>query len=770
MRLICSLVLAIALCAGSAHAQLLEEVVVTAQKVEESAQDVGIAITAFTGDQLKELGFSSSLELEMHTPGLMTSDFSGGSGSVYTLRGVGQLDFGDHQEQTVAVYADGAYNSFLGGVAFAMYDVERVEILRGPQGTLFGRNATGGVVHVITAKPTREPDGYVEVRAGEYGEYRGELAVGGPLGETVSARFAGVVHQSDGMIKNSLGPGQLDYDNYNGRLQLLWEPSDDLEVLVSGTYGRYENNGLRYTTTRAIIDNEALTGPITGGLNDGLVKVATGQQYADFCSAYWLLGGYYDPATPDNVNCLFNTISSPNFDNLHRVDVIPQSDQWPGLPDTFLNRKLYGVTGTVTWDINETLELVWITDLKEFSKSYREDTDGTDLFVASFYMDGLESSQWSTELRLRGQSESFQWIAGFYYLNIEHYMLGGMDSDQIFLSSVSNETDMDTSTYAFFAQGEYELSPQWSVIAGFRWTEDEKDILVHGRCTDVPGFEGTCSFFYGGTVQDNMTMDTGRSEGEWSGTFELNWRPNEDLLLYAKYARGNKAGGYNTGYFTAFTPDVFEFPGEVLTNYEGGFKSTIFDGRARLNGSVFYYDYRDFQSFFQLGVNFSVQPHDAEVLGGELELVASPWDGWEFAVGLSLLDAKQLDVNNNAVIRNRAMPYSPDVSVNALARYQWPMLDGMMSIQVDMAYFDEHTLNAIDHPGLTEDGYTLVNARLGWASDDGRWQADVTALNIGETEYLNQAYDGTTFFVGTVIGVPAQPGRIFGSVRYNFVR
>ena len=768
MRLVFSSVLVIALCAAGAQAQVLEEIVVTAQKVEESAQEVGIAITAYSGDQLKELGFSGSLELEMHTPGLMTSDFSGGAGSVYTLRGVGQIDFGDHQEQTVAVYTDGAYNSFLGGVAFAMYDIERVEILRGPQGTLFGRNATGGVLHVITAKPTREPDGYVEVRAGEYGEYRGELAVGGPLSETVAARFAGVVHQSGGMIKNSLGPDQQDYDNYNGRLQLLWDASEDVEVLLSGYYGRYKNNGLTYTTTRAIIDSEALTGPITGGVNDGQVKVATGQQYADFCSAYWLAGAHYPPDTPDNVNCLFNEISSPNFDNLHRVDVIPNSDQWPGLPDNFLKRKLYGGTGTVTWDVSETLRLVSITDYKALKKDYREDTDGTDLFAVSFYLDGGESSQWSTELRLQGQSEALQWIAGFYYLNIDHDFSGGMDADQIFLSSVRNDTVMDTSTYAFFAQGEYEISPQFSIIAGFRWTEDEKDILVHGGCTDVPGFEGTCDFFYGGMVQNNVTIATGRSEGEWSGTFELNWRPDDDLLLYAKYSRGNKAGGYNTGYFTAFTREAFEFPGEVLTNYEGGFKSTIFEGRARLNGSVFYYDYQDFQSFFQLGNNFSVQPHDAEVLGGELELVASPWEGWEFAVGLSLLDAMQLDVNNNVVTRDRPMPYSPDVSVNALARYQWPMLDGMMSIQVDMAYFGEHTLNAIDHPGLTQDGYTLVNARLAWASDDGRWQADVSALNIGDVEYLNQAYDGTTFFVGTVIGVPNVPGRIYGSVRYNF--
>ena len=769
MRILFSLVLAIVLCAGGAQAQVLEEIVVTAQKVEESAQDVGISITAFSGDQLKELGYSSSLELEMHTPGLMTSDFGNGAGSVFTLRGVGQIDFGDHQEQTVAVYTDGAYNSFLGGVAFAMYDVERVEVLRGPQGTLFGRNATGGVVHVITAKPTREPDGYVEFRAGEYGEYRGEFALGGPLGEQLSARFAGLVHKSDTMIKNSLGPGQLEYDNYNGRLQLLWESGDGVEVLVSGYYGRYDNKGLRYNTTRAIIDSFALTGPLPGGLNDGLVKIPTGQQYADFCSAFWLLGGYYDPATPDDVSCLGNKLSSPNFDSLHRVDVVPQGEQWPGLEDAYSDRKLYGATSTVTWEINETLELVWITDFKEFRKSFRDETDGTDLFLASFHMN-VDSGQWSTELRLHGQTDALQWMAGFYYLDIDLYMFGGGDSDLIFLSSVTNESDLETNTYALFARGEYELSPQWSVIAGFRWTEDEKDTRVHGGCYDVPGFEGTCDFFYPGQVQNNMTMDTGRSEGERSGTFELNWRPNEDLLLYAKYSRGNKAGSFNTGYFTAFLPQAFEFGGEVLTNYEGGFKSTIFDGRARLNGSVFYYDYEDFQSFFQLGLNWSVQPQDAEVLGGELEVVASPWDGWEFAAGLSLLDAMQHDVNNNVITRDREMPYSPNVSVNALARYQWPMLDGMMSVQVDMSYFGEHNLNAIDHPALIQEGYSLVNARLGWSSGDGRWQAEVRALNIANKEYLNQAYDGTTFWAGTIISVPSRPGRIFGSVRYNFGR
>ena len=190
-----------------------------------------------------------------------------------------------------------------------------------------------------------------------------------------------------------------------------------------------------------------------------------------------------------------------------------------------------------------------------------------------------KGSQWSTELRLHGESDAVQWMAGFNYLNIKHDMFAGVESDLIFLSSVSTLTDLETSSYAFFAQGEYAFNSEWSAIVGFRWTEDNKDVFVDSRCTNVPGFEGICDLYYGDLIVNNTIIDTTRSEGEWSGTFEINWRPDEAWLLYAKYSRGNKAGGFNTGYGGYFTRDVFEFGGEVLTSYEGGFKSTIFDGR-----------------------------------------------------------------------------------------------------------------------------------------------------------------------------------------------
>ena len=289
---------------STVNAQVLEEVVVTAQKREQQLQDVGISVTAFTGEQMKELGMNNSQDLSMHTPGLQTFNFGNNAATVFVVRGVGQLDFADHQEQATAVFVDGAYNSYLGGIGFALFDVERTEVLKGPQGTLFGRNATGGVVHVITKKPTREFEAYGEVQIGERDEYRGEFAVSGPVSENLSARFAAVKHIADGYVENSLGQDGHDTDNTNGRLQFLWEPNEDLEVLVGGRFGTYDNNNPTYLVDRAINDNFANNGfPITDGTNDGRTKPASAQGYADFCNGYWgggitFVPGAFPASTP----------------------------------------------------------------------------------------------------------------------------------------------------------------------------------------------------------------------------------------------------------------------------------------------------------------------------------------------------------------------------------------------------------------------------------------------------------------------------------------
>ena len=420
------------------------------------------------------------------------------------------------------------------------------------------------------------------------------------------------------------------------------------------------------------------------------------------------------------------------------------------------------------------MHVVSITDFTDFSKEYREDADGSSEHIHDFHITD-DSTQWSQELRLHGETDRLQWVAGFYYLHIQHDMFGGMDAEQWFGSYVTNRTDMETDTYAFFGQGEYAINDQWSAIVGLRWSEDKKDIDLTTGCTQFTALYGPvtpandwCGIVYGGLVQNGQNLSADRSRGEWSGNFELNWRPNDDWLLYAKYSRGNKAGSFNTGFLTFFAVDDWEFDGEVLTDYEGGFKSTWMGGRTRINGAVFYYDYSDFQSFFQQGLSFAVHNVDATVLGGEIEIVTNPWDGWEFMFGGSFLDAEQEDVGSGTVVRDRQMPFSPDVSVNGLGRYEFPaIMGGKMALLIDWSWTDKFTMNAIDHQSLTEDDFWLANARVGWTSSDESVELAVWVKNFTDTDYYVNGFDLGTFSAAA-IKVPAAPRWFGGTLRYNW--
>ena len=235
-------------------AQVLEEITVTAQKREQDISDVGISITAYSGQQLRQLGITSTLQLDDMVPGLLVTDFGSGTTTQFTIRGSAQLDFADHQEPPVAVYSDGVYNSYMGGVAFSFYDVDRIEVLRGPQGTLFGRNATGGLVHVISNKPTRENEGYLELTGGEFGQIRAEGAASGPLGDSLSGRLSLAYENTDGYQENRIGPDVNDVDNFSGRVQLLFEPGDDLSVHITGNYSRDDAYGQGYHVRSGLND------------------------------------------------------------------------------------------------------------------------------------------------------------------------------------------------------------------------------------------------------------------------------------------------------------------------------------------------------------------------------------------------------------------------------------------------------------------------------------------------------------------------------------
>ena len=646
----------VACVAGIADAQVLEEVVVTAQKYEQAISDVGISVTAFSGAQLKALGVSDTVGISAQTPGLIVTEFGGGTTTVFNIRGAGQLDFNDQQEAPVAVYLDGAYVSFLAGVGFNFYDLERVEVLRGSQGTLFGRNATGGLVQIISKKPTDTLEGYIELTGGDYGMLKAEGALNGPLSETISGRLS-VYHESnDGYIENATGEDGGDRNNNSGRAQLLFEPTEDLSVLVSGRYAIDDAEGQIYDVHAAVFDA------------DGYIQAvapfgsATEQDFLSYCAGLIAFNGVPGPPGGTNIGSgdCFNGAPN-NRDPFHSSTNA----------DSYYKRDHYGATVTVDYQWGPGT-LTSITDFQDFKKRYAEDADSTPLILWEFQQD-LDATQWSEELRYAAESSWGRYILGAYYLQIEDDGRASLDAVNTLGISFQNFYGLETRTYAAFGQIEYRLGEDFTAIAGLRWTEDRKEFHIDVGCgfdflaNETPTAEN-CAFF-APLVQGTGLPNTTRDEGDWSGNAELDWKPSDDLLIYGKVVRGHKAGGFNGGIINFFEPSAATYDAELPLTYEAGLKAAFFEQKARVSASAFYTDYKDFQTFTQAGANLIVFNVDAEMTGGELELTLNPWEGWDVLLGISLLDATQKDVPGPGGLLDRPMPNAPDVTYNALARY-----------------------------------------------------------------------------------------------------
>ena len=740
------------------NAQVLEEIIVTAQKREQNLSDVGISVTAFTGEQMKALGVSSTQDIDNQTPGLIVTDFGGGTTTVFTMRGAGQLDFNDQQEGPVAVYIDGAYNSYLAGVGFNFYDLERIEVLRGSQGTLFGRNATAGLVHIISAKPTDEQEGYIELTGGEYGQFKAEGAISGPLAEALKGRLSMYYEDTDGYIENSTGPDAHDVGNYSGRAQLLFEPDDRLSVLVAGRWAIDDSNADIYDIRPAVTDLPYFGG-IAGLPGDGYVKLANPASHFDYCSnilpAYnGLPPGFVTPAL-GAADC---------FGNFNNDGPFRASTNY----DSYFERDHFGITGTIEYETDIGI-ITSITDWQDFKKRYSEDSDSTPVTLFHFFQD-MDSNQFSQELRLAGETDRMRWVVGAYFLDIDSNGRTGVEATGSLGIALDNLWSLETTTYAFFGQGEYDLNDSITGIVGIRWTEDEKDFSITPRCTflpDLAGLNAADCLVLDPFVQATGLPETRRTEGDWSGHVELDWHVNDDILVYGKISRGHKAGGFNGGIVSFFLASDITYDAELPVTYEGGFKSELFDGKARLNASVFYTDYSDFQTFTQQGPSLILFNVDAEVLGSEIELTVNPWEGWDFLFGLSLLDAEQKNLAGAGGTIDRQMPNAPDVSFNALGRYEWAAFGGRMAAQIDMNYVDDRPLNAIGDPGLIGESYTVANAHLQWTSGDEHWLLKLWVKNFNDKEYFHTNFDITTI-TGVTQPVVAAPRWFGGTVGYRW--
>src|SRR6266478_9448168 len=346
----------------------LEEIIVTAQKREQNLQDVGASVTAFDSASLQRLGLHNVTDIAEQVPGLQFNQY-GATVTVYNLRGVSQNDFNDHQEAPVAVYDDEAYVASTGALAGSMFDLQRVEVLRGPQGTLFGRNATGGLIQYISNKPGDESGGYFNFTRGRYGAINTEGAVNQPLNESVSARLSFATDYHEGYIENRLGHPVEDQNQVAARLQFRIKTSDSSEILVKlhGANNAHETAG-DYTWASAVPDAS------------GRAVLTPGQP--DF-------SGYINP-------------SSNPFN---------QAQDRRGI----FNRTVWGANVHGEWR-TDAFTLTSVSDYQRVQKRYGEDSDGSPNFVFNFDV-FYHFQQFSQELRLNGARGALRWLAGVYYIN-----------------------------------------------------------------------------------------------------------------------------------------------------------------------------------------------------------------------------------------------------------------------------------------------------------------------------------------------------------------
>lgn len=681
------------------HSAVLEETIVTAQKREQSLQDVGISVTAFSGDQMKALGFTNTVDLVAQTPGLnAVSPFGSGNNVAFTLRGVGLNDFSESNEAPVGVYLDGVYNATLAGIGFQLFDVERAEVLRGPQGTLYGRNTTGGLVHFITSKPTQEAEGSVELTLGEYNQTRFEGVLSGGLTDRLSARAALLFNKHDGYIENNV-PGVDDAgetDNVSGRLHLLYQQSDELEFLFSAHAGTADQVGAAYKHTASVFGDDGF---------DSIAVPADVDVYGT-CPGCDLTG--YRDTTGD----FYET----------------ENDREP-----FVELDTLGYSMTVDWEIGE-YDFRSISAYEEVEKEFGEDTDaGPSPFVE--VTNPVDSEQWTQEFQLSHAGDRSRWTTGFYYYtrDIDSGTRTDLSRETFIGFPVNNNTvtQDETDSWSLYGQYEYDLTEKFTVIAGLRYTDEERefDMLV----TDESGILPDPAFEFSKATAGSLTK---HDEDYVSYRLEANYRPNDDLLWFASVASGVKGPGFNIDLgIDPRTVEDIPFDEENLLAYEVGFKSTFLGGGVRFNSSVFYYDYEDYQAFSFEGLSNVVSNKDATIYGLDAELIASPWQGWDFSLGLSLLDSEVEDINTGVSVIDRELAMTPEVTFNALARYEWDALGGTLSAQGDLQFVDEQYFDITNTTLGTEDSYTVGNLRATYVTGSGQSSVSLWVKNVTDEEY-----------------------------------
>ncbi|MBL8558775.1 MAG: TonB-dependent receptor [Hyphomonadaceae bacterium] len=712
----------------------LDEIIVTAEKRAESANSVPMSITAITGERLADAGITQPRDLTRITPAFIYADSYVGS-PIFTLRGVGFSDISLGGRPTVSIYSDEAPIPFAIETRGASLDLERVEILKGPQGTLFGQNATGGAINYVAARPADSFTAGGTIGIGNFASLSAGGFISGPLAETLNARIALEHTRMDGWQRSyTSGDTNGAGDFTNGRLLLDWNPADKLEVQVNlnGWKDRSEvQAGQLIAVTPSI--------PPLAGFVPGLIG--------------------YPLAPKDNRAADFNPADDYGRNNDFRQANV---------------RFDYGISDHLT--------LTSLTSFSTFSQRQLQDIDGTSLSnLNQLTIGDIESV--SEELRLAGDFDRGHFVVGATYAKDVVEEIGFLNETQSTvaiaftppLNTFRDESHQDITTWALFASGEISLTDSLSVYGGLRYTEMKNDF---NGCTSDTG-DGVAAASFGALlgavipagacVTADATFTPGRvfdrlEENNVSWRVGMEWNPAERMMLYANASRGYKAGSFPTLAATVAS-QLTPATQESVVAYEAGFKTTLFERTLQLNGAVFRYDYSDKQILGKVSDPFLgpllrlVNVPNSEINGVELQVDWAPIGGLKISAGGSYIDSEILDnftnFDPNGVLKNfggESFPNTPEWQFVADGSYTWSASERFDAfVGGNLSYQGETNSQLGELARLEVDAYTLVDLRAGIEAKNGAWKLMAWGRNVGDTYYWttgNANLDTTVRFAG----------------------
>ncbi|NIB40544.1 TonB-dependent receptor [Pseudomaricurvus alkylphenolicus] len=727
-----------------AESFLIDEVIVTAQKRAESVNDISMAISAFQGDDLEKLGLTDTRDMAGLVPGLTLAKSRSGT-PIYTLRGVGFNSENLSSTSPVGVYIDEVsypYPYMSQGLTF---DVERVEVLKGPQGTLYGRNTTGGLINYIANKPTEHFDASIKAEYGKYDSYGIEAVINGALTDTLNARLAIKTHQSEeGWQKSASRGDELGEKDRTGlRLALDWEVHENVNALF--TLGWWEDKS--DTQAPQVI---------------ALALDVPGFEHPDLANQVL--------TNPDNEDADWDT---------------PGTIPWGGstfteAPEGFvMDAEMFSVATRVDWQINDELNVTSITSYADLKRNDFADRDGSQYETVAFLDSGTIES-FSQELRITAETDQFRYIAGVFYsqddLLDESRAWAGQNSILSFLRAGAsmadpvegpwsfrnwaNFADIETQSHAVFGQAEWDLNDHLRLTAGLRYTKDTADF--EGCSTDTDGdgnimaawnlvFQpllaepiepGECVTFktdFSGPVDGpiNNTLN----ENNLSGRLALDWQISENTMVYASFSRGFKSGNFpqlSGNRANQYDPVTQE----ELKAYEVGVKSALADN-VQLNVSAYYYDYKDKQVFADVldpvfvTLERLVNVPESEVKGIELDLTWGITDNLVTKLSAAYMDTEIEEFNGfdkagNAIdFSGSEFEYSPDFQINGLVSYHQPLSANLSAqLTVNATYTSEQQGDLLGTDNFSIDAYTLLGANLSLMPDSEDWELSVWSRNL----------------------------------------